>query len=304
MDNVSSQVDVFIGHICDFPMLEEHPLITALKLAKGRLIVLEAQLPFPAPVTGYAGRQWARMRVALHDKEDIRRLTEFLYYIYRYIARPQDTKHVVAVQTDPTVLPRAIDEFVKPSLDGKETEPGEDAGDLYLPAGSAIRSEDPRAATWWMVASCAPARSNIESDIIDWKALGKSCSQLAHLNYARLHGMAVVIVLLHDKNDGAGNPHNSDPVQDGQKEYGGDSDTDRSQPRIMVNVSRWELGSLQKCQLLHIRFRWQDHPGAFLDVLDSIGAVLDDNPPAIRQADRSVSYARLFIVDIQAICRM
>ena len=297
MDTVSSQVDVFIGQLCDFPLLEDHPLVTALKLAKGRLIVLEAQLPFPAPVTRYPGRQWARLRVALRDDEDIRRLTRFLYDIYRNIAQPGETTHVVVVQADPTVSPRAIDEFVKPSSGDEPTAPGEDAGDLYLPAWSAIRDEDPSAVTWWMVASCAPARSNIESDIIDQLPFDESRFQLAHLNYARLYGIAVVILLLHEKDDGAGKPHDCQPVPDGQADYGGEPDAYWSKPRIMVNanVSRQELGPFQKCPLLHIMFRSQDHPGAFLDVLDSINAVLDGDPPAIRRADRSVSYARLFI---------
>jgi hypothetical protein len=297
MDTVSSQVDVFIGQLCDFPVLEDHPLVTALKLARGRLIVLEAQLPFPAPVTRYPGRQWARLRVALRDDEDIRRLTRFLYDIYRNIAQPGDTTHVVAVQADPIVSPRAIDEFVKPSSGDEATGPGEDAGDLYLPAGSAIRDEDPSAVTWWMVASCAPARSNIESDIIDQLPFDESRFQLAHLNYARLYGIAVVIVLLHEKDDLAGTLHGSQPVPDGQADYGGKPDAYWSKPFIMVNanVSRQELGPFQKCLLLHIMFRSQDHPGAFLDVLDSIDAVLDDDPPAIRRTNRSVSYARLFI---------
>jgi hypothetical protein len=297
MDNVSSQVDVFIGQLCDFPVLKQHPLVIALRLARNKLIVLEAQLPFPAPVTGYPGRQWARLRVALRDDQDIRRLTEFLYEIYLNIAQPGDTTHVVAVQADPTVLPRTIGEFTKSSSCDEATGPGEDAGDLYLPAGSAIRSEDPRAVTWWMVASCAPARSNIESDIIDRLPFPKSGSQLAHLNYARLHGMAVIIVLLHQKNDSAGNPHASHPAPDGQAEYSTNLYTSWDQPRIMVkaNVNRQELGPFQKRPLVHIRFRWQDRPGALLDVLDAIDAALDHDPPAIRRAGRSVSYARLFI---------
>lgn len=61
-------------------------------------------------------------------------------------------------------------------------------------------------------------------------------------------------------------------------------------------VSRQELGPLEKCPLLHIRFRWQDRPGAFLDILNSIDAILDDNDlPAIHGSSRSVSYARLYI---------
>jgi hypothetical protein len=297
MDTVSSQVDVFIGQHGDFPVLGKHPLVTALEAARGRLIALEAQLPFPAPVLRYPGRQWARMRLALRDADDIRRLTEFLHEIYLRIVRSEDA-HVVAVQADLTVPPRAIDEFVKPPPGGGGTGPGEDAGDLYLPDGSAILREAPGTAIWRMVSSCAPARSNIESDIIEWLPFDKSRFQLAHLNYALLHGMAVVIVLLHDTNDSAENPPVSRPVQDGQRERGVDPDVAYwSQPAIPVNakVSRRELGPFERCPLLHIRFHWDDRPSAFLDVLKSIDAILDNDPPAIRRASRSVSYARLYI---------
>jgi hypothetical protein len=284
-DNVSSQVDVFIGQLCDFPVLEEHPLDAALKMAKGKLIVQEAQLPFPAPVPGYPGRQWARMRVALRDDNDIVRLAEFLNDICQKIAEPGDTTHVVAVQADLSAPPRAIDKFVKPLPGSRATKPGEDAGDLYIPDGSVIWNEDSGAITWRMVASCAPARSNIESDIIDQLPFGRSRFQLAHLNYAVLHGMAVAIVLLHDKDDGA------------EPEHGENPHADLSQPGVAVNanVSRRELGTFEKCPLLHVRFRWQDRPGALLDVLNSIDAILDDDPPAVRRAARSVSFARVFI---------
>jgi hypothetical protein len=297
MDAVSSQVDVFIGQHGDFPVIEKHPLVTALEAARGRLIVLEAQLPFPPPVLRYPGWQWARMRLALRDADDIRRLTEFLHQIYLRIVRSEDA-YVVAVQADLTVLPRAIDEFVTPPPGGEGTGLGEDAGDLYLPDGSPILGENPGAAIWRMVSSCAPARSNIESDIIERLPFDKSRFQLAHLNYGLLHGMAVVIILLHDANHGAENSPVSRPVQDGQRERGLDPDVAYwSHPAIPVNatVSRRELGPLVKCPLLHIRFHWDDRPSAFLDVLKSIDAVLDNDPPAIHRASRSVSYARLYI---------
>lgn len=297
MDNVSSQVDVFIGQHGDFPVLEKHPVVIALEAARGRLIVLEAQLPFPAPVLRYPGQQWARIRLALRDAEDIRRLTEFLHLIYLRIVQ-SEYAHVVAVQADLTVLPRAIDEFVEPPRGGGPIGSGEDAGDLYLPDRSAILGEDPGAATWRMVASCAAARSNIESDIIECLPFDKSRFQLAHLNYALLHGMAVVIILLHDTNDGAENPPVSSLVQDGQRERGIDPDIAYwKKPVIAVNakVSLRELGPFVKCPLMHIRFRWQDRPGAFFDVLKSIDAILENDPPAFRRTSRSVSYARLYI---------
>jgi hypothetical protein len=297
-DNVASTVDVFIGQHGDFPVLEKHPLIAALEAARGRLIVLEAQLPFPTPVPDYPDRQWARMRVALRDAEDIRRLTEFLHEIYARIVQPEDPAHVVAVQADSTVLPRVISEFVTPTPGGGENGPGEGAGDLYIPADSPIWDEDPGAATWRMVASCAPARSNIDSDIIDQLPFDKSRFQLAHLNYAPVHGMAAIIVLLHDTHGSAENPPVNHRVPRVQPERGGDPDTTYwNQPGMVVNgrVSRRELGQFEKCPLLHIRFRWQERPGAFLDILNSIDAVLGSDPPAIHRPRRSVSYARLYI---------
>jgi hypothetical protein len=299
-DNVSSFVDVFIGQHGDFPVLEKHPLITALEAARGKLIVLEALLPFPvpAPMRRYPDRQWARVRVALRDADDIRRLTEFLHKIYVNIVQPADTDHVVAVQADPTVCPRNIGDRETPGSGAeRRTGPGEGAGDLYIPAGSIIWDEDPRAATWWMVASCAPARSNIESGIIQQLPFDKSRFQLAHLNYALLHGMAVAIILLHDTNGSAHGAPIGRTIRRGQPARAGYRDADWDQPGVVIKarVSLDGLGPFQKCQLLHIRFRWQDRPGAFLDVLDALDANLCQDPPAIRPVSRSMSYARLYI---------
>jgi hypothetical protein len=283
-DNVASYVDIFVGQHGDFPALGNHPLITALEAARGRLIVLEAQLPFPAPLPGYPGRQWARLRMALRDAEDIRRLTEFLNDIYVKIVRRKDAAHVVVVQADPTLDPRDIGRSGTSWSGHQRTRPGEDAGDLYLPAGSIIQGEDPAAKTWRMMASCVPARSNIESDIIAQLAPYKSRFQLAHLNFALLHGMAMVIMLLH----ATGGPPEQDQDPDA---------TSCGQPGILVNapVSADDLGPLDECPLVHIRFRSQDRPGAFLGVLNSIDATLAGPPLAIARPGRSVSFARMSI---------
>ena len=74
-NSVTSMVDVFVG-VCrnGMPTIREHPLVIILKTATNKLIVLDAQLPVPAPVQGYGNRKWARVRLALRDREDIRRL--------------------------------------------------------------------------------------------------------------------------------------------------------------------------------------------------------------------------------------
>lgn len=123
--------------------------------------------------------------------------------------------------------------------------------------------------------------------------MDKARFQLAHLNYALLHGMAVVILLLHDTAGRKLGASACGPAPKGPR----DPDVQWSQPGIVVNaeVSGRELGPIRKCPLLHVRFHWQDRPGAFLDVLESIDAALADGPPAFHRTSRSVSYARLSI---------
>jgi hypothetical protein len=60
-------------------------------------------------------------------------------------------------------------------------------------------------------------------------------------------------------------------------------------------VTLGQLGPMVPCPLVRIRFRWQDRPGGFLSVLNSINSALEQSPPAIAQKDRSVSYARLYV---------
>jgi hypothetical protein len=48
--------------------------------------------------------------------------------------------------------------------------------------------------------------------------------------------------------------------------------------------------------ILHVYFRWQDRPGATLNVLDSISAALREALPQRYGMDWSVSYARLRVL--------
>jgi hypothetical protein len=294
-DNVTSKVDVFIGLHGDFPSLSSHPLITVLKAARKRLIVLEAQLPFPAPLSGYQDKQWARVRVALRDSGDIHRLAEFLGEVYKEFGKSTCSAHALAVQTDPIVPPAVIFEGWKPSSANNEDTAAAEAGDLYVPAMKE-RSDVP---TWRMVTTCAEARSNIESDILDQLPTDVSNFQLMHLNFALLHGIAVIIVLLHDRGIRCGSDASFDyvhgrersaesldaaPFRRGASDFG-----------TVVNgkVSAEMLGPMISSRLVRIRFRWQDRPGGFLNVLNSINSAFKLDPPAIHLQDRSVSYARI-----------
>ena len=48
--------------------------------------------------------------------------------------------------------------------------------------------------------------------------------------------------------------------------------------------------------ILHVHFRWQDRPGATLNVLDAISSALQEALPRSRRRDWSVSYARLRVL--------
>ena len=298
MDNVTSKVDVFVGLHGEFPALSSHPLITILKAARKRLIVLEAQLPFPPPLAEYRDKQWARVRVALRDAGDIGRLTEFLDKVYKEFAKPEHSAHVLAVQTDPTVRPAVIFEGKKPpTANGRHT-PAAGSGDLHVPA----MNEPSDLPTWHMVTACAEARSNIESDIIAQLPPGMSNFRIMHVNFALLHGIAVIIALLHGSSALSATRGSAHNVQIGEQHaevlgvaHSGRAARDQMGTVINGKVSMDQLGPMIPCPLVRIRFRWQDRPGGFLSVLNSVNRALEQDPPAIGQKDRSVSYARLHV---------
>ena len=305
MDSVTSTIDIFVGVPANtVPTVEEHPLIVIMREAKNKLIPLEAQLPIPAPMPGYYSKQWARIRVALRDTKDIGRLTNFLDAISRKVARSGGPGYIVAVQCVPTVLPRIIT-CSEAKLPAAEAEAADDimllTGDLDVSHVRAIMDEPASARTWRMIAVCADARSNVESDIIQHLPFPQSGFQLAHLNYARLHGTAVIVMLVHDMG-GASSEETRAGGQVSCQAQGqvtgagaGAEKPPWGQPRILVDaeVSRDDLGPMMQYPLVRIRYRWQDRPGAFLNVLSSVGEALSNESPPIEPKNCSVSYARL-----------
>jgi len=299
-DNASSTVDLFVGvdrHT--LPSMAEHPLIKVLQAAKNKLITLEAQLPVPTLAGAHLNRQWARVRVALRDTKDIHRLTEFLDQIYREIVMPDHFGDLIAIQAAPTVQPRVIT--------GSPRDTAQDAraahkallwgGDLDVSAIAAIADEPDDSPTWHQIAIYADARSNIESEITQCLPAQYQHYQLAHLNYAVLHGTAEIILLLHKTEDWPASdisarklvaPMDRRRPLTGTELFGG-------QPRIVLdkNVSLRQLGPLTQHPLLRIRYRTQDRPGAFLNIVQAIGEFLRKESPPILREHWSISFARL-----------
>ena len=167
MESITSVVDVFVGVPRDKTLaISCHPVADILNAAARKLIVLDAQLPVPAPVGGYGNRLWARVRVGLRNTEDIERLAPFLDDVYAHTAPPAggDQPYVVAVQAAQTADPRVI----TGRAEFRPAEPGLVlASDLDITYPIANGDEDADAHTWRLLTFTSDARSNVESEILN-----------------------------------------------------------------------------------------------------------------------------------------
>ena len=292
LESITSTVDIFVGVGRDELLaLAIHPVVRVLQAAAHRLLVLEAQLPVPTPVGGYGPRHWARIRVALRDNEDIRRLAPFLDTLYQRVVRgPGQPDFVLAVQTIPAITPRVITPApaaspAPPPAAGPVTMQRALASQLDVAHGPAVRGQSGRARTWRVLTMCTDARSNVESDIMQALARARPRLELTGLEYALLHGTAVVVMLGHEPRGGA-------RPDDLETELRRDPALAKLRVLVDESLSRNELGDEVDYPLLRVHFRWQDRPGAVLNVLNALSQTLSAEPPHIQPSDWSISYAR------------
>ena len=304
MDSATSAVDVFVGvSRGEMLTIKEHPLVTMLQAATNRVMVIDAQLPVPAPVAGHDEMHWARIRVALRDSEDIGRLTRFLGAVYKEMKEQENAGHLFAVQAVPAVPPRLIStaESAEAPWDGEESEAPILTSDLDVVNSGVAGSEKADAQTWHVLAICADARGNIESEILQELASVRPRFQLAGLTYALLHGTSVIFLLVHEPqaDDPPGTPAGRVPQPEEDRAAALEADLcaiptlSKVQVLLHEKLSRDQLGRVAHYPLLRIRFRWQDQPQAFLNLLDSLNKVLKEELKSIEQLGWSVSYARL-----------
>lgn len=284
MESITNVLDVFVGILkSEILTIANHPVTGILNAAARKLMVLEAQLPVPAPVGGYGRRQWARVRVGLRNAGDIKQLAPFLDEVNKLTATTGCNQScVVAVQAAQTVAPRIITKSQERLVPESDLVLTSDL-DITYPTANDERGD---ARTWRVLTFCSDARSNIESDIVNKLAevTGQNL-QLAGLTYALLHGMAIMSVITHEPEDYAAS-----------KEYL-ESELNRDAARrfqVLINekLCRNELAPPARFPLLRVHFRWQDRPGAILNVLDSLSKTLNDQFPSINEQQWSVSYAR------------
>jgi hypothetical protein len=292
LESVTNIVDIFLGlNQTEMPHVGSHPLISMLSAAAAhKLVVMEAQLPVPNPVTGYNNRKWSRVRVGLRGNEDVRRLASFLSAIRDRAVTAQNSHDcVVAVRSAPTDGPRVItDHAVGPTRRLSKAQPVF-ASDLDVITSTLYRDALKRTSVWRTTIICADGRSNIENDIVQAIAEVRPKLQLAGLTYALLHGTAVLVMLT--------------------REQRGDALTDKAQLefdlrelpalsnlklQVLVNeeLSQSELEPAGKFPLLRVHFRWRDRPGELLAILEAISKALNDQRPPIGPGEWSISYAR------------
>jgi hypothetical protein len=157
------------------------------------------------------------------------------------------------------------------------------------------------AQTWRVLGICADALSGIENDIV--QRLGEECPdlELAGLTYALLHGTAVLLLLGHESNG-----HHPGLGADLEKRLR-DGGRALVKLRVLTNgwLSRQQLGRAADQPLLHVHFRAQDRPGALLDVLDSLGKALKDEPQLSLGPDEwQVWHAQTQIAAGHAVARL
>jgi hypothetical protein len=164
-----------------------------------------------------------------------------------------------------------------------------------------------------VVVICADARSNIESDILKHVAAARKSYQLGALTYALLHGTAVMALFVHeaapepgpDRDHGAvGAPDSAAALEAKLQAHPG---CDKLRVLLSQPLSREDMEPTEEHSypMLRMHFRWQDRPGATMNVLTAIGTALRETVPAIDGQDWSVSYARLQVITGQvAIARM
>ena len=286
MESITSVVDVFVGvRHSEMLAIADHPVVGVLNAAARRLMVLDAQLPVPVPVDGYGCRQWARVRVGLRNTGDIERLAPFLDDVYKRTVTNSSTdqRYVVAVQAARTVAPRIITESEKCCTTESSLVLTSDLDITYPAANHNEGADTPK---WRVLTFCSDARSNIESDIVNKLADAAGPQlQLVGLTYALLHGMAIMSIIAYHPNDCAEHEEdleakfNQDPAR-------------KFQMLIDEKLNRNELAPFTEYPLLRVHFRWQDRPGAILNVLDSLSKTLRDGFPSIDEHQWSVSYAR------------
>jgi hypothetical protein len=302
MESATSMVDVFVGVRRDHLLpLRDHPAVGILHAAAHQLMVLEAQLPIPVPIEGFDDRQWARVRLALRDRDDIRRLSTFLNAVYAdAVGKPVSRDCVVAVQTVPVGYPRVITPRATPSVVADQQLLL--TSDLDVVNASSCATEDASDCTWRVITMCADARANIDSDIMQRLAKVRPHFQLAGFTYALLHGTALVVVLVHEPGmrggavGGSVRPVSPEETANLQADMRKNPALAKLQVALDEKLGRNELSPERSYPLLQVRYRWQDHPGAFLHVLGSISATLCDELPSFEPDDWSVSYARIQVV--------
>jgi len=293
-ESVTGTVEIFLGLPQDHEPLtvDRHPITAMLAAAaERRLTVLEVQLPVPPPTSAYRNYYWARVQVAFREFE-IEEISPFLESVRKraYIAcgvhDKSEVAHPLWITAVKTTLESELRIINPPEIVGRGVTGLVLASDMDVTARcGSFSAESEDAKTWRVLAICADSRNGIENYIL--QNLDKEL-RLAGLTYVRLHGKAVMLLVGHERDEGA--------IRDNLRSLRDDQKGSRIEVCVDGWQSRKELGHAGPEPLLLVHIRSPDRPGGTLDVLDSLREILQataagsDSIPA---SDWNVWYAQI-----------
>jgi hypothetical protein len=251
------------------PRLQEHPLTLVLGVVKThRRLVLDVQLPCPAPRGGARERIWMRVRIGLRANE-VATLAELLTTIGQTIeANFGDDVDLLIDMTSQTPPRRFLGTEIPPNQPSTPVAPSE------LDVMTRVSAGDPPG-VWLIAAICGYTHNGVERDTLSQLAQQHPRLRLAGLATALLHGTSPMLVLAHLPDDA--DPSSPLPIESlGQDRPEADRAPLRL-PQRQVVVEDWvsaaTLGrsAVGTGLLLRVHTRCSDRPGTLSAVVEELG---------------------------------
>jgi hypothetical protein len=311
-EDISGVIGIYLGmERGSWEVIPNHPIRKVLEAASQyHLIILEVQLPVPAPRADYAHLQWARVQIGLRD-DHIKVVSEFIDGCIASLTSAASepsvpgqepasgeraTRPVVGIQTIADGVPRIVNSAAEAADPGEVTEPaGRDSGRLVLASdldvlggkrAAGYRHAHASGKTWRIAAIVPNWRLGVEYAVL--RSMDPKL-RLAGLTCAVLYGRAVMLILCHRPE---GEENLVEPELTGSDGmFTGAKFLDEWQHET-------ELGTSREWPLLRVHMRTPDRPGATVQTIESLSTALTKMAEGcISDAEGgSVWYARVVVV--------
>lgn len=260
-------VDILLGMPKDITTtVANHPLGIVLQRSwEHRLMLLDVQLPVPAPRATRAGLRWMRARLGVRDG-DIGAVAPLLEAL-RQDAQGNPTARDVEIRV------RLVPEFHAKSL--YDPWPQHQTRTHRRPVAASeldvvtLGGNDKQPKDWRVLALCLHRRTGVEADVVKRLAAHAPTLKLAGLTIAGMHGTSVLFMLGHQP----GGQSDQTDLEEMRREFAPD--------HLNVAVDAWlsnqELVGARDTRplaMLRVRIRSGDRPGMLNKAVDSLQQTL------------------------------